>query len=89
MPGTASTLTYVASHRQRRSIEDPRWLRWLLIGIAIAFVGVFLVVPLLAVFAEALSQGVRAYTAAFADQDTQSAIRLTLLAAGIAVPARK
>jgi sulfate/thiosulfate transport system permease protein len=87
MAGHASTLAYVASHRRRRSIEDPLWLRGLLIGVAILFVAVFLVVPLLAVFTEALRHGVRAYFAAFADRDAQAAIRLTLVAAGVAVPA--
>ena len=37
MAGHASTLTYVAAHRARRSIEDPRWLRWTLVTIAFAF----------------------------------------------------
>jgi sulfate/thiosulfate transport system permease protein len=87
MAGHASTLSFVASHRRRRSIEDPRWLRWSLTGVAILFVAVFLVVPLLVVFSEALRQGIGAYFSAFADRDAQSAIRLTLLAALIAVPA--
>jgi len=87
MAGHASTLTYVAAHRARRSIEDPRWLRWLLISIALGFVGLFLVVPLAAVFVEALRKGLDAYFAAFADPDAQAAITLTLIAAGIAVPA--
>lgn len=61
-------------------------IRWLLIGVALAFLLVFLFLPLVVVFATALSQGVGAYLHSFADPDTQSAIRLTLLAAAIAVP---
>lgn len=86
MAGTVSTLTYVAGHRHRRSIEDPRWLRWLLIGGAASFVAVFLVMPLAVVFTEALRKGWQAYLAAFAEPDALAAIRLTLLAAAIAVP---
>lgn len=86
MAGTVSTLTYVAGHRRRRSIEDPRWLRWGLIAFALLFVAVFLVMPLALVFIEALRKGWQAYLAAFSDPDALAAIRLTLLAAGIAVP---
>lgn len=86
MAGTVSTLAHVAKHRQRRSLGDPRWVRWSLIGLALLFVGLFLVVPLAAVFTEALRKGVGAYFAAFKDPDAQAAIRLTFLAAGIAVP---
>jgi sulfate transport system permease protein len=60
--------------------------RGLLILTALAFLGLFLVLPLVLVFAAAFGDGVGAYFSAFADPDTQSAIRLTLLAAGIAVP---
>ena len=86
MAGTVSTLTYVAGHRRRRSIEDPLWLRASLITFALLFVAVFLVVPLSLVFTGALRKGWSAYLAAFQDPDALAAIRLTLLAAGIAVP---
>ena len=49
--------TGTAAPRQRRpqaAITEPRWVRWLLIGVSLAFLGLFLVVPLLAVFAQAL-----------------------------------
>ena len=58
----------------------------LLIAAALAFLGVFLLLPLLAVFTEALRKGAGAYFAAFREDDALAAIRLTLLAAGIAVP---
>ena len=57
-----------------------------MIGIAVVFLALFLLMPLLAVFAEALRRGAEAYFSAFADPDTQSAIQLTLLVAVIAVP---
>ena len=84
---TTSTLAYVARHHQRLSIDDPLWLKYSLLGIALLFVGLFLVVPLLAVFTEALRQGIGAYFAAFKDPDAQAAIRLTLITAAISVPA--
>jgi sulfate transport system permease protein len=86
MAGNISTLAYVAKHRQRRSLGDPTWVRYGLIGVALLFVGLFLIVPLASVFTEALRKGIGPYFAAFADKDAQAAIRLTFLAAGIAVP---
>ncbi|HEY3365867.1 MAG TPA: sulfate ABC transporter permease subunit CysW [Symbiobacteriaceae bacterium] len=66
--------------------SDPPVARWLLIALALLFVGVFLVLPLVAVFAAGLAKGVGAYWAAISDPDAWSAIKLTLLAAAIAVP---
>jgi len=86
MAGTISTLAYVTKHRQRRSLGDPTWVRYSLIGLALLFVGLFLIVPLASVFTEALRKGIGPYFAAFADKDAQAAIRLTLIAAAIAVP---
>ncbi|MBI1177809.1 sulfate ABC transporter permease subunit CysW [bacterium] len=86
MAGTISTLTHVAGHSRRRSIEDPRWLRWLLIGGALSFVALFLIMPLAVVFTEALRKGWSAYLAAFQEPDARAAIKLTLLVAVIAVP---
>jgi sulfate/thiosulfate transport system permease protein len=69
-----------------RAISEPAVVRWLLIGIALVFLGVFLFLPLAIVFATAFQKGVGFYLQAFSDPDTLAAIRLTLLAAGIAVP---
>ncbi|MCM8731940.1 sulfate ABC transporter permease subunit CysW [Hephaestia sp. GCM10023244] len=60
--------------------------RAVLLAIALAFLGVFLVAPLVAVFVEALSKGFAAYTAALVERDALSAVRLTLLVAAISVP---
>ena len=57
-----------------------------LIALALAFIGVSLVLPLAAVFVEALSGGIQAYFAALTEPDARSAIRLTLLVAAISVP---
>jgi sulfate transport system permease protein len=65
--------------------ESP-WVRRLLIGSALAFLLLFLVLPLAAVFTEALRKGVDAYADALREPDAWSAIKLTLLTAAIAVP---
>ena len=61
-------------------------MRWLLIAIALAFLVIFLFLPLGVVFSTALHDGIHVYFQTFGDPDTQSAIRLTLLTAAIAVP---
>ena len=72
--------------KKSAALRDPLWVRVLLMGLAFTFLALFLFVPLIAVFTEALRQGWDAYLAAFDDPDAWSAIRLTLLAAAIAVP---
>jgi sulfate/thiosulfate transport system permease protein len=66
--------------------SEPAWVRRTLIGIAMAFVGVFLVLPLAAVLVGALKEGVGAYFAAIREPDALSAVKLTLLIAAISVP---
>ncbi|MGA8474214.1 MAG: sulfate ABC transporter permease subunit CysW [Candidatus Cybelea sp.] len=67
-------------------IGESALVRRLLIGVSVLFLGAFLLAPLAVVFAVAFGQGVAAYFASFRDPDTLAAIRLTLLAAAIAVP---
>ena len=66
--------------------REARWVKWLVLGVSLTFFVVFLLLPLIAVFFEALRKGWSIYFAAFTDPDALSAIRLTLLAAAIAVP---
>ena len=68
------------------STTEPRWVRYTLIGLALTFMGLFLVLPLLAVFTEALRKGLDAYWVALQEPDAWAAIRLTLVTALIAVP---
>jgi sulfate transport system permease protein len=70
----------------RDALTEARLVRWTLIALAVGFLALFLVIPLLAVFSEALRRGVEPFLAAFDEPDTQSAIGLTLLVAAIAVP---
>lgn len=72
--------------RKKTATSEPALVRWSLIGVAVAFLTVFLFFPLAIVFITAFGKGVRFYLETFKDPDTLSAIRLTLLAAGIAVP---
>ncbi|MGO3859052.1 sulfate ABC transporter permease subunit CysW [Neisseriaceae bacterium CLB008] len=72
------------SHNTR--LTEPRWVRILLLTLALAFVGLMLIVPLISVFMEALRQGWRLYVAALTEADALAAIRLTLLTAAIVVP---
>jgi sulfate/thiosulfate transport system permease protein len=72
--------------RRTRAAVGPALLQWLLIGAALLFLGLFLVVPLVAVFTYAFEKGAGAYLASLAQPETWSAIRLTLTAALIAVP---
>lgn len=69
-----------------RPATEPPIVRYVLIGVALIFLGLFLFIPLAAVFVEAFKEGVGAYIAAFREPDALSAIRLTLLTAAIAVP---
>jgi sulfate transport system permease protein len=68
------------------NVFEPAWIRVVLIVVALAFLTLFLFVPLVAVFAEAFKKGWQAYLAAITDPDAVSAIKLTLIAAVIAVP---
>ena len=71
---------------QVRATEEPAWVRRLLIGLALAFLGFFLFVPLVTVFAEAFKKGAAVYLASVTEADALAAVKLTLIAAGISVP---
>ncbi|HVS52655.1 MAG TPA: sulfate ABC transporter permease subunit CysW [Opitutaceae bacterium] len=91
MAGPASS-SLIASHSSTsghgapRVVRNPLWVRVLFMTIALGFVAGFLVLPLAAVFVEAFRKGVAIYLKTFTDADALSAIRLTLIAAGVAVP---
>ncbi len=75
-----------ATSKSRVAASEPLWLRLLLIVLAVTFLTLIVLLPIAAVFAEALRQGIGAYFASFDDPDVLAAIRLTLLVAAIAVP---
>ena len=69
-----------------RATSEPVLVRRLFIAIVVLFLGIFLILPLLAVFTEALRHGFATYFAAISDPNALSAMKLTLIAALIAVP---
>ena len=71
--------------RKSHTSTEAAWVRYTLIGLALAFMALFLVLPLAAVFAEALKKGWQVYLEAIVEPDALSAIKLTLIAAGIAM----
>ena len=87
----------IAITSQRNRVTAPRVaraatgesavVRWFLIGVALLFLIVFIFLPLGVVFSQAFSKGLEAYWNSLRQPDALAAIRLTLLAAGIAVPA--
>jgi sulfate transport system permease protein len=74
------------SEMVRSATSESRFARYGLIALSLAFVGLFLVLPLAIVFTEALRKGPGPFLEALADPETWAAIRLTLLVAAIAVP---
>ena len=74
------------AYQKNPATKDNPWVKWLLIFIAIAFMMVMLVVPLVSVFYEALKDGWQAYQAALLEPDALSAIKLTLITTAIVLP---
>ena len=85
---TPAATTFHPPHRvgHRRSTSEPPAVRRLLIGIALAFIALFLVLPLVFVFSQAFAKGIGFYFKTLNDPLAWSAIKLTLLSAAIAVP---
>jgi sulfate transport system permease protein len=69
-----------------RTTETPRRWAWLLVGVTVVFLGLFLVVPAVSIFSVALSKGGSRYVAAITHPDAIAAIELTLISVAIAVP---
>jgi sulfate transport system permease protein len=77
----------ISPRKPSTALRDPAWLRFMLLAIALAFVAVFLVLPLVAVFAYATEKGAAFFVNSLTDPDARAAIRLTLIVAAISVPA--
>jgi sulfate transport system permease protein len=67
-------------------LTEPRWVRWILLGLCFAFLGFFLLVPLALVFYEAFREGLATYWAALREPVALAAVKLTLIAAAVSVP---
>ena len=86
MAGTINQNQTGSRAQSQRGTEESPFIKWLLIFIALGFCLVFLLLPLVNVFAQALAKGVGYYWKSLTDADSWSAIRLTLLVAAISVP---
>jgi sulfate/thiosulfate transport system permease protein len=87
MAGTVQARRGQGSVHRPRKLTEPRAVRWTLTAIALLFLALFLVLPLVTVFVEAFDDGLAAYWSAITEPDTLSALKLTLIAAAFAVPA--
>ncbi len=83
---SAAPASKVTTRSARKGTTEAAWVRYTLIGLALVFMFLFLVLPLAAVFTEALRKGVEGYLEALKEPDAWSAVRLTLLTALVAVP---
>ncbi|RCW41936.1 sulfate ABC transporter permease subunit CysW [Paenibacillus prosopidis] len=86
MAGAITVHTSEKASKRPRHITEPAPVQWLLIGIAILFLGFIVLLPLASVFVEAFKKGVGVYMDSITDPDALSALRLTLIVALIAVP---
>ena len=87
MAGTVKKNRSAARQKSQRGIEESPWVKWMLIGVALLFSLVFLLLPLVNVFAQAFAKGWSYYLSSLTHPDSWAAIRLTLLVAAISVPA--
>ncbi len=76
----------MSSNKLTRATQEPAWVRYLLLGVGLGFLFFFLGLPLVAVFVEALAQGLPIYLEALKEPETLSAIWLTILIALVALP---
>jgi sulfate transport system permease protein len=87
---TIATISQYSSYNARiargRATSEDAWVRWTLIAITLAFLSLFLFIPLAAVFTESLRKGFDTYITALVEPDALSSIKLTLIAATFAVP---
>ncbi len=70
----------------RNATGEPRFVRWLLIAVALGYFALLILTPLITVFFEAFKKGTEVYFDAISHPDTLSSIRLTLMVAAVAVP---
>jgi sulfate transport system permease protein len=86
MTPAASRMPQVPAPAHPRSTTESPFVRRMLIGIALLFLGLFLFLPLISVFVQAFAKGIGFYLRTLSDPMAWSAIKLTLIAAGISVP---
>jgi sulfate transport system permease protein len=83
---TAVAGVTIVPGQMARATTEPRWVKMILLGIALLFLTLFVGIPLLLIFIQALEKGWQVYLAALTEPDAVAAIKLTLLVAAVAVP---
>ena len=83
--GTIARSKALPPRSPQRVREEPALIRWIVVGMAVAFLTIFLMLPLAVVFQQALVRGIGPYLGALTHPDAVAAIRLTLLVAAISV----
>lgn len=90
MAAAASSLNSNAAdhydYQANPATREVLWVRWIILTLALSFFAIFLLLPLVAVFFEALRKGWDTYITALQEPDALSAVKLTLIAAAISVP---
>jgi sulfate transport system permease protein len=86
MAGYVSTTSTVKTSERPAHISEPALIKWILIGVAVLFMFLILIVPIISVFVEAFRKGADLYFAALVEPDAVAAIGLTIKTAAIAVP---
>jgi len=81
-----SLMSHLSRFEKSGATTEPRWVKYTLVALSLSFFGFFLLLPLISVFVEALKKGWDVYLSAVTEPDAVSAIKLTLIAAVIAVP---
>jgi sulfate transport system permease protein len=86
VPGVVPVAPEIRRRARVRTITEPAWVRYLLIGLGLLFLGGVVVLPLASVFAQAFEKGVGEYFSKLWTEETRAAIKLTLLTAAVVVP---
>ncbi|HXU82886.1 MAG TPA: sulfate ABC transporter permease subunit CysW [Polyangia bacterium] len=86
VPGVVPVAPEIRRRARVRTITEPRWVRYTLIGLGLLFLGGVVVLPLASVFAQAFEKGVGEYLSKLWNEETRAAIKLTLLTALVVVP---
>ena len=86
VPGVVPVAPEIRRRARVRTITEPAWVRFTLIGLGLLFLGGVVVLPLASVFAQAFEKGVGEYFGKLWNEETRAAIKLTLLTAAVVVP---
>jgi sulfate transport system permease protein len=86
VPGVVPVAPEIRRRARVRTITEPAWVRYTLIGLGLLFLAGVVVLPLASVFAQAFEKGVGEYFAKLWNEETRSAIKLTLITAAVVVP---